>query len=126
MKFNESGTYESQNNFTTLDDLFWTSNATLNQNQYKVDHHNHVETIVNPLVVDNNVQNDRSKSHASKNRIHTSSIHNENFTRTRLGKFPSKNVKSFKQNLSEVSNDTIYLYENQTSMYVINYLKLLS
>jgi len=120
MKYNESGTYESQNNFT-LDDLFWTSNAVLNQNQHKFDHHNHVKTTMNPKpVIDNNVRNDRLKLHASKNKVRTSSIHDENFGRTKLGKFPSKNIKSFKQNLSEISNDTIYLYENQTSMCVIN------
>jgi hypothetical protein len=121
MKYNESGTYESQNNFTTLDDLFWTSNAILNQNQHKFNHHNHVETAVNSRsVIDNNVQNDRLKLHTSKDRVHTSSIHDGSFGRTRFEKFPSKNVKSFKQNLSEISNDTIYLYENQTSMCVIN------
>lgn len=68
--------------------------------------------------INNNKQN-QLKLHRSENRINKRKL--QKFRKTGLEELPLKTMKSFKQNVSErISDDTIYLYENQTSKCVIN------
>lgn len=125
----ESGTDGSQyQNFTVFDDI-WASSATMNKNQKL--HKLHARTgMKSNLGTDSNIRNNRLKSHAyeikgikNRNKLHNGELRGGEES----GKLSSETVKCFKQNSSRrmASNNTIYLYENQTSKCVINWLKLI-
>ncbi|KAG5305662.1 ARMC9 protein, partial [Acromyrmex insinuator] len=99
-----------------LKNIIWPANAIKKNNHYEFDYDNQFRTEVNSrLRINNNIQY-QSKSCKLEDKINTGKLYDEQFRKTKLEKLPLETMKSFKQNFTgTIPNDTIYLYENQTS-----------
>lgn len=107
----ESRSYEEQNeNLNVLENIVWPSSTIKNRshNQYEFDYDK-----------TNNIQMDQLKLRRLQNRIDIEKFYDGKF-KAKLEKLPLKTITSFKRNFSQktISNNTIYLYENQTSKCV--------
>lgn len=109
MKYENQSCKKQNKNLNVLKNIIWPSSR--NYNQLEFDYDKRIKT--------NNVQMDQLKLRRSQNRIDIGKFCDEKW-KTEWKKLPLKTIKSFKANQKTISNDTIYLYENQISKCVIN------